>query len=107
MSKTAKQNWSCNICKFTDQNIKLLESKNNVVSENKNMNIVSNENFKSLIDSVNCMSDKFDSFGKQLQELIATVIYIKEENQILKEQNIKYFNIRRLIAVKMSSITVV
>jgi len=33
------------------------------------------------------MSDKFDSFDKQLQEMFTTIKYIKEKNQILKEQN--------------------
>lgn len=32
------------------------------------------------------MSDKFDSFGKQLQELVITINNIKTENSFLKEE---------------------
>jgi len=35
------------------------------------------------------MSDKFDSFGKQLQELVTTINNIKVENSFLKEENCK------------------
>jgi len=38
------------------------------------------------------MSEKFDNFGKQLQELITTINLIKEENSILKEENHKLKN---------------
>jgi regulator of replication initiation timing len=53
------------------------------------MECLNNENFKNLIESVNFMSEKFDSFGKQIQELITSVKNMKEENQILREQNTK------------------
>jgi len=38
------------------------------------------------------MSEKFDNFGKQLQELITTINLIKEKNSILKEENYKLKN---------------
>jgi hypothetical protein len=38
------------------------------------------ENFKHLIESVNFMSDKFDGFGKQMQVLIMPIENMKEEN---------------------------
>lgn len=38
------------------------------------------------------MNDKFDNFSKQLQELITTINYIKDENTILKEENRKLKN---------------
>lgn len=37
------------------------------------------------------MSDKFDLFGNQLQELIQSVKDMREGNRILKEQN---YNLR-------------
>lgn len=48
---------------------------------------LSNETFKSLINSVNYISNMFDSFGKQLQAMLTTIKYMKEENQSLKDQN--------------------
>lgn len=39
-----------------------------------------NETIYNLVKSVNFMSDKFDSFGKQLQEVITIIINIKVEN---------------------------
>jgi len=38
------------------------------------------------------MSDKFDSFGKQIQEVLSTIKEIRKSNQILKEQNNKSNN---------------
>lgn len=53
---------------------------------------LSNETFKNLIESVNFMRDKFDSFENNLQEMVTTIKYIKEENQILKGQSVKLKN---------------
>lgn len=92
MSKVAKQNWCCNKCKFPDSIVKAPFLASTTVLERIDTHTLSNETFKSLIESVNFMSDKFDSFGKQLQEMITTIKYIKEENQILKEQNNKMKN---------------
>jgi len=38
------------------------------------------------------MSDKFDKFGAQLQELLSAVKEMREENRVLKKQNIKFNN---------------
>lgn len=38
------------------------------------------------------MSEEFDGFGKQLQDLISTINLIKEENSTLKEENRKIKN---------------
>jgi hypothetical protein len=38
------------------------------------------------------MSEKFDNFGKQFQELITTINIIKEENSFFKEENYKLKN---------------
>jgi len=43
------------------------------------------ETIKNLVEPVNFVSDKFDNFSKQFQELITTINYIKDENLILKE----------------------
>jgi len=38
------------------------------------------------------MSEKFDNFSKQLQDLITTILNIKDENIMLKEENGKLKN---------------
>lgn len=89
MSKASKQKWLCNSCKYIDPSVKKSEPSTSTILEYKDMECLTNENFKNLIDSVNFMSEKFDGFGKQLQELITSIKDMKEENQILKEQNSK------------------
>jgi len=92
MSKNAKLNWICNKCKFSVLKDKTPTSVSATVLNSMDSCTLSNETFKSLIESVNYMSDKFDSFGKQLQEMITTIKFMKEENQILREQNNKLKN---------------
>jgi len=36
--------------------------------------------------------DKFDNFGSQLQELLTSVKEMRDENRVLKEQNIMFKN---------------
>lgn len=38
------------------------------------------------------MSDKFDSFSTQSQEILSEVREMREENRVLKEQNSKFNN---------------
>jgi len=52
--------------------------------------VFTNESFSYFTDSVNFMSDKFNFFCKQLQEIIDSIKYIKEENSILKVKTIIY-----------------
>lgn len=92
MSNTAKQTWCCNNCKFKEPGLKTQAPKSNSTTDHTGTQKVQNETINNLVDSVNFMSDKFDSFGKQLQELITTVNLIKEENSILKEENLKLKN---------------
>jgi len=83
MSKATKSNWACNKCKF------------NVTVSSPAINSApstTNENYNNLTDSVSFLSDKFDDFGKQLQELLYTVKEMREENRILKEQNFRLNN---------------
>jgi len=70
MSKNAKLNWSCNKCKYSVPKDKTPISVSTTVLKCLNSCTLSNETFKSLIDSINYMSDKFDSFGNQLQEML-------------------------------------
>lgn len=52
-----------------------------------------NKTIKYIVESVNFMSDKFNNnTSKQLQELITTINYIKDDNLILKEENAKLKN---------------
>uniref|UniRef100_A0A2S2NLJ2 PHD-type domain-containing protein n=1 Tax=Schizaphis graminum TaxID=13262 RepID=A0A2S2NLJ2_SCHGA len=89
MSNNAKLNWCCNNCKFRESNIKTQSTKNAPVMKNIEPNISTNEDIKSLIKSVDFMSDKFDGFEKKLQEMVTVIKDIKEENNFLKEQNNK------------------
>lgn len=87
MSKITKSKWACNKCKFNENVQPVNETQNK-----KTVHNITNENFNNLTDSVKFMSDKFDSFGTQLQELLSLVKEMREENRVLKEQNIKLNN---------------
>lgn len=83
MSKVAKQNWYCGKCKFTESSSKKARPMVTKVLEYKNMYTLfnaSHETFKNLIESANFMSNKIDSFGKQMQELLMSIKYTKEKN---------------------------
>lgn len=70
MSKTAKQKWSCGKCKSNDTYLNQPASQIVSISKHTGTISVNNETINNLVKSVNFMSDKFDSFGKQLQELV-------------------------------------
>jgi len=89
MSNNAKLSCCCNKCKFREPNTKKRNIKNAIVMKNITPHISTNEDIKSLIESVNFMSDTFYSFEQKLQEMVIVIKDIKEENQFLKEQNIK------------------
>lgn len=85
MSKTAKQKWSWGKCKYTNDS--KTKSPNLNIKKGNEVNVLTNDSFFNLTDSVNFMSEKFDTFGKQLQELLQSMKDLREENKILKEQN--------------------
>lgn len=92
MSNSAKQTWCCNKCKFKEQSPEIPAPKSKLTTVHSGTQNVQNENLNNLVDSVNFMSEKFDGFGKQLQDLISTINLIKEENSTLKEENRKIKN---------------
>lgn len=102
MSKTAKQNWCCGKCKSNEPCFNPLASKTASISKHTDTNNVNNETIKNLVESVNFMSDKFDNFGKQLQELVTTINSIKAENSFLKEENCKLKNEVALLDKRMN-----
>lgn len=55
----------------------------------QNKFVGSNDTLANLATSVQFMSDRFDDFGKQLQEVLNTIKELKEENKTLKEINHK------------------
>jgi hypothetical protein len=71
MSKTAKHKWCCAKCKFSID-AKTKSPTVNVKKGNK-ASVLTNESFSNLTDSVKYMSDKFDSFGEQLQKLLKSM----------------------------------
>lgn len=83
MSKNAKQKWCCSKCKLSNDSKSKILTKNN--TEEIEAHIFTNDSFKNLTESVNFMSDKFDVFSKQLNELILSMKDLREENKILKE----------------------
>lgn len=89
MSKTAKQKWSCNKCKSNEICLNKPDSKIVSILTHSDTINVNNEIINNLVKLVNFMSDKFDSFGKQLQELVTTINNIKVENSFLKEENFR------------------
>ncbi|XP_025196170.1 uncharacterized protein LOC112595249 [Melanaphis sacchari] len=86
MSKSAKKNWCCIKCKNAVNN-SISETPIITRADIKVDQLLTNESFKNLVDSVNFMSDKFDTFGSQIQELVISINTMREENRILKEQN--------------------
>lgn len=92
MSIIERQKWHCNNCKLKEQVIKTQASKNTTNILQIDLHKSLNETIKNLIESVNFISDVLINFNKQLQELITTTNYIKDENMILKEENDKLKN---------------
>lgn len=79
MSKTAKQKCCCAKCKFPiDAKTK---SPTVNVKKGNEASMLTNESFSNLTDSVKYMSDKFDSFGEQLQELLKSMKDMREETE--------------------------
>lgn len=90
MSKNTKQKRCYTKCKTASND---LNSKNPllIVMEER-AHMLANKIFRILIDSVNFVSDNFDLFGNQMQELIKSMKDIKKEIKILKEQNNIWWN---------------
>jgi hypothetical protein len=84
MSNNAKLSWCCNNCKFRESNTKTQNIKNASVMKNIEPNISTNEDIKSLIKSVNFMSDKFDGFEKKLQEIVTVIKRHQRRKSIIK-----------------------
>ena len=63
--KAAKLKWAC---KYKSNENK--ESLTHVITSQSEKNS-SNENFLNLTESVNFMSEKFDTFGEQLKEILS------------------------------------
>jgi len=95
MLKTAKQK-----CKFTNDS--KTKSRTMNVKRGNEASVLTNEPFNDLTDSVNFMSEKFDSFGKQLQELVQSMKDMREENRILKDQNSNLRNDLNVLSSKLN-----
>lgn len=84
MNKQSKEKWSCVKCKITtavDCNTSNTQDDVSFVG--------SNDKLSSLTDSVKFMSNQFDVFGKQLNEVLNSIKELREENKTLKEKNSK------------------
>lgn len=90
MSKVTKSKWACYTCKFND--INKSPTQVNTTQINNPVPNNTNENYQNLTESVNYMSEKFDTFGKQIQEVLSTIKEMRKEKKILKEQNNKLNN---------------
>jgi regulator of replication initiation timing len=73
----------------------------NVKKGNK-VSVLTNELFINLTDSGKYMSDKFDSFGEQLQELLKSMKDMREENRILKVRNNNLHNDLNILSNKLN-----
>jgi hypothetical protein len=103
MSKSAKQNWCCIKCKNA-VNDSILKTPIITHADIKEDQVLTNESFRKLIESVNFMSDKFDTFGSQIQELVKSVNIMREENRILKEQNNNLRNDLNFLQKRMNNL---
>lgn len=83
LTHEAKLKFSCSKCKV---NVGLTS---NTKSKNEDVFVGSNETLSDLTNSVKFMSAKFDDFSKQLKEVLYNIKELKEENNVLKENNIK------------------
>ncbi|KAF0711660.1 E3 ubiquitin-protein ligase TRAIP-like [Aphis craccivora] len=88
LNKQAKDNWSCNTCKFSKE-----QDKNNLLSNTNKLltskgNEITDETLNGVIDSVQFMSTQFDHFGQQLKSLVSTINELKDENKQINEENI-------------------
>jgi len=103
MSKSAKQNWCCIKCKnaVNDSNSKTPIITHADIKEDQ---VLTSESFRNLIDSVNFMSDKFDTFGSQIQELVKSVDTMRKEDRILKEQNNNLRNDLNFLQTRMNNL---
>lgn len=100
MSKTATQKWGCAECKFSiDAKTK---SPTVDVKKGNEASVLTNESFSNLTDSVKYMSDKFNSFGEQLQKLLKSMKDMKEENRILQVQNNNLRNDLNVLSNKLN-----
>jgi len=81
LSAVNKKKFACPKCKTSGNGTIKPEAENKFVG--------SNDTLASLATSVQFMSDRFDDFGKQLQEVLNTIKELKEENITLKEINHK------------------
>jgi len=81
LSAVNKKKFACPQCKTSGNGTTKPEAENKFVG--------SNDTLASLATSVQFMSDRFDDFGKQLQEVLNTIKELKEENITLKEINHK------------------
>jgi len=70
---------------------------NTRITQDDDSFVGSNEILSNLIVSVKFMSDQFNTFGKQLLNVLNSIKELKEENKCLKESNCKLnVNIRSL-----------
>lgn len=88
LSKATKSIWCCSNCKIK----KTSNSIENSPPQPNKMNEISDETLKGVIDSVKFMSSQFDSFGKQLADLILSITDLKNENKNFKEENMRIKN---------------
>jgi len=100
MLKIAKQKWGCIKRKFTNDS-KTKPPVMNIKKRNEASGLT-NELFRNLTDSLDFMSEKFDAFGNQLQELLQPMKDMRGENRILKEQNNTLRNDFNTLSIKLN-----
>ncbi|KAL4131531.1 hypothetical protein QTP88_008826 [Uroleucon formosanum] len=83
LTHEAKLKFSCAKCKVN------MGLNSNTKSKNEDVFVGSNETLSDLTNSVKFMSATFDDFSKQLKEVLHNIKELKEENNVLKENNIK------------------
>lgn len=87
MNKLNKDKWSCVKCRTTTAAVC-----NTSITQDDNTFVGSNEKLLGLTESVKFLSNQFDVFSKQLNEVLNSIKDLKEENKKLKKTNGKLFD---------------
>lgn len=81
LAKVNKDKWCCAKCKSIVINANNTHDNDSFVGSNKTLS--------NLTESVKFMSNQFDKFGKQLNDVLNSIKELKAENKSLKESNCK------------------
>ncbi|KAL4097569.1 hypothetical protein QTP88_022325 [Uroleucon formosanum] len=101
MNKLNKDKWSCVKCRTTTAAVC-----NTSITQDDNTFVGSNEKLLGLTESVKFLSNQFDVFSKQLNEVLNSIKDLKEENKKLKKTNEPNENCKEVVELIASKLGV-